>query len=129
MDLNQVLVEVNDFDASLAFYQTLGLRLIVSARGEYARFEMPSGSATFSLVQTAAPVVGNTVLYFEVDDVDRTYAELREKGVTFDSPPTDQTYRWRTARFRDPSGNPLCLFHAGLDRRFPPWRLEQGSGA
>ncbi len=129
MDLNQVLVEVNDFDESVAFYLKLGLRLIVSDRGEYARFEMPSGSATFSLYLTDVPVVGNTILYFEVDDVNRTYAELLKKGVTFDSAPADQTYRWRTARFRDPSGNKLCLFHAGIDRRFPPWRLEQDPAA
>ena len=129
MDLNQVLVEVSNFDDSVEFYQTLGLRLIVSARGEYARFEMPSGSTTFSLYLKDAPILGNTVLYFEVDDVDRNYAELLEKGVKFDCPPTDQIYRWRTARFRDPSGNQLCLFHAGLDRRFPPWRLEQDPAA
>ena len=74
MDLNQVLIEVRDFHEGVEFYKSLGLRLIVSERDEYARFELPSGSATLSIFQSAQPVVGNTVLYFEVDDLDRSYA-------------------------------------------------------
>ncbi|MGB0507779.1 MAG: VOC family protein [Pikeienuella sp.] len=125
MDLNQVLIEVRDFHESIEFYSKLGMRLIVSERDEYARFELPSGSATFSLYLSAQPNVGNTVLYFEVDDVDQKFAELRDKGITFENEPSDQSYRWRTAYFSDPSGNKLCLFHAGIERRFPPWRLKE----
>lgn len=123
MDLNQVTVEVRDFDESVEFYMKLGLRLIVSARSEYARFELPSGASTLSFHVSDAPVVGNTVLYFEVDNVDQRFEDLTAKGIAFDAPPTDQTWRWREARFADPTGNKLCLFHAGPDRRFPPWRL------
>lgn len=125
MDFNQVTVEVRDFHESLDFYKTLGFRLIVSQRDEYARFELPSGSSTFSIYVSDAPVPGNTVLYFEVDDVDRVHAELRARGIAFDSPPTDESFRWRTAYFSDPTGNQLCLYHAGLERRFPPWRLSE----
>ena len=70
MDLNQITIEVSDFQRSLDFYLKLGLRLIVSARDEYARFELPSGSPTFSLHISDQPLVGRTVFYFEVDDVD-----------------------------------------------------------
>jgi GNAT superfamily N-acetyltransferase len=31
---------------------------------------------------------------------------------------------WREANVRDPDGNTICLFQAGLNRRFPPWRLR-----
>ncbi|MEO0747125.1 MAG: VOC family protein [Pseudomonadota bacterium] len=124
MDLNQVTVAVRDFHESVAFYSKLGLRLIVSERDEYARFEMPSGSSTFSVYVSDAPVAGDTVIYFEVDDVDRTYTELCARGIPFDTTPKDESFRWRTAYFSDPSGNPFCLFHAGPERRFPPWRLE-----
>ena len=123
MDLNQVTVEVSDFHESVDFYSEIGLKLIVSERDEYARFELPSGSSTFSLHVADQPYVGNTILYFEVDDVDRRYAELCELGIEFESPPSDQSWKWREARFVDPSGNKLCLYHAGLNRRFPPWRL------
>lgn len=124
MDMNQVTVEVQDFKEAVEFYVKIGLRLIVSERDEYARFELPSGSSTFSLYVSNQPVVGNTVLYFEVDDVDEKFTELSKLGIKFESPPMDQSYRWRTAHFTDPTGNKLCLFNAGNDRRFPPWRLK-----
>jgi len=124
MDLNQVTLGAVDFDASVGFYKRLGLHLIVLSEGRYARFELPSGSSTLSLHKAEQPVAPGTVIYFEVEDVDRRYRELAEKGVTFDSPPTEERWRWKEARFSDPSGNRLCLFHAGPDRRFPPWRLD-----
>lgn len=125
MDLNQITITVRDFEEGVAFYKSLGLRLIVhSFRNLYARFELPSGSTTLSLHEEKQSRPGGVVLYFEVDDVDRCYSELLAAGVEFETPPTDESWRWREARFSDPSGNKLCLYHAGADRRFPPWRLE-----
>lgn len=125
MDLNQVTIEVSDFHESVQFYTKIGMKLIVSARDEYARFELSSGSSTFSLHVSDDPIVSNTVLYFEVEDVDQRYEELRQAGIVFNSPPTDQNWRWREARFADPTGHKLCLYHAGPDRRFPPWRISE----
>ncbi len=128
MDLNQVSLAVRDLDEGIAFYRKLGLRLIVHDGDTlYARFELPSGSTTLSIYQDEDPQPGRTTLYFEVDDVDRRHAELSAAGVSFDSPPTDEEWRWREARFVDPSGNKLCLYHAGPDRRFPPWRLPSAT--
>ncbi|WP_157738960.1 VOC family protein [Labrenzia sp. VG12] len=125
MDLNQVTLEAADFEASVDFYQRLGLHLIVLSEGRYARFELPSGSTTLSLHKAENPVTPGAVLYFEVDDVDLHYRQLVEQGIAFEIPPTEERWRWKEARFSDPSGNRLCLFHAGPDRRFPPWRLDQ----
>jgi len=124
MDLNQVTLEATNFDQSLEFYQMIGLKLIVLSAGRYARFETPSGSSTLSIHHADRPVIGNTVLYFEVDNLELRYRELRELGIEFDTVPTLENWRWEEARFSDPTGNKLCLLHAGLDRRFPPWRLE-----
>ncbi|MFT4150871.1 MAG: VOC family protein [Paracoccaceae bacterium] len=124
MDLNQITLDVRDLGESLAFYRLLGLRLIVlSPENGYARFELPSGSTTLSLHETPAAVAAGAALYFEVEDVDRRHALLQAAGVVFDTMPADQDWRWREAWFRDPTGHRLCLFHAGPDRRFPPWRL------
>ena len=127
MDLNQVTLEAKNFDKSLKFYQMLGLKLIVLSKGRYARFELPAGSSTLSIHHADQPVIGNTILYFEVDDLDQRYIDLIRLGIEFDTPPTDQNWRWKEARFSDPAGNKLCLLHAGLDRRFPPWRLEEST--
>lgn len=124
MDLNQVTLTASNFEECVRFYQKIGLKLIVLSEGRYARLEMPSGSTTLSISHSETPAGRNTVLYFEVDDVDRRFAELTALGVEFESDPADKSWKWREARFSDPAGNRLCLFHAGPDRRFPPWRLE-----
>lgn len=124
MRLNQVTVGATDFDESVAFYQKLGLRLIVSSRGQYARFELPAGEATFSIhLQDSVPPDGPS-LYFEVDDVDATVRRLLREGISFSSEPADQRWLWKEARLSDPAGNQLCIFHAGSNRRYPPWRLN-----
>ena len=123
MDLNQVTVSCADYDASVSFYKALGLRQIVDSPPRYARFESGNG-ATFSIHNSAVPVNSDFVIYFEVDDVDETVDQLKGKGLAFDQEPLDQRWLWREARLRDPSGNAICIYHAGENRRYPPWRLQ-----
>lgn len=49
LNLNQVTVLVKNVEQSTAFYEKLGLKLIVKALPHYARFECVSGDTTFSL--------------------------------------------------------------------------------
>ena len=121
MDINQVTVACRDYDASVSFYRKLGLTQIVDSPPRYARFETPGGS-TLSIHNEEAGDA-STGIYFEVDDVDATVAALQEQGLEFDSEPADQPWLWREARLRDPAGNRLCIYHAGENRRYPPWRL------
>ncbi len=123
MDLNQVTVPCLDYDASVAFYKALGLRQIVDSPPRYARFETTAGS-TFSIHSIDEDVVAQTVVYFEVDDVDATVDALRAKGIEFEQPPADQSWLWREAYLLDPAGNRLCIYHAAENRRYPPWRIE-----
>ena len=123
MDLNQITLEAEDFDESVRFYSKIGMKLIVLSEGRYARFESPSGATTLSLHHAEDPKIGNTVLYFEVDDLSARYQALLQAGITFETPPTLENWLWEEASFADPSGNKICLFLAGATRRFPPWRL------
>jgi len=127
MRLNQITASARDLAASIAFYETLGLRLIVR-NDHYARFECPDADGgeppTFSLhLDPQAAGVTQTVIYFEDDDLDATVNRLKAAGLVFDSDPADQNWQWREARLRDPTGNAVCLYRAGRIRRFPPWRL------
>lgn len=124
MDLNQVTLPSTDLARSVAFYRALGFTHIVSNLPFYARFECPIGGSTFSLHQVVSiPEQSGVIVYFECADLDGTFRQLNERGFTFDSPPTDQSWLWREAYLRDPDGNVLCLYHAGKNRRNPPWRL------
>jgi catechol 2,3-dioxygenase-like lactoylglutathione lyase family enzyme len=125
MRLNQVTVPALDVERSIAFYRTLGMRLIVKSP-HYARFELPDGESTFSvhLTDNAAGATNGASIYFECDDLDARVAALKAKGIAFDSGPTDQTWLWREAWLTDPAGVKLCFFKAGEARRYPPWRLS-----
>lgn len=127
MNLNQVILPSTDVPRAIAFYRTLGFTLIVDSAPRYARFECPEGGATFSLHHVDAVAPSHVVVYFECEDLDAQCKALAAKGIAFDSPPTDQPWLWREARLRDPDGNELCLFHAGENRRNPPWRVKAGA--
>ena len=125
MNLNQVTLPALDLVPAVAFYQRLGLRLIVEDLPHYARFECPDGESTLSLEQMSERVAGpGPVVYFECEDLDVTVRNLSAAGIQFDSLPTDQPWLWREARLQDPEGNPLCLYWAGRNRRYPPWRVD-----
>ncbi len=125
MDLNQVTLPCTDYDKTVQFYRNLGLSLIVDSPPNYARFETDLG-ATFSIHRTdsvnASPDV---VIYFEVDNVDLTVRELEGLGFKFETEARDQDWLWREAYLLDPAGNMLCIYHAGENRRNPPWRVSE----
>jgi len=125
MNLNQVTVPTRNVGRSIEFYQTLGLKLIVNALPHYARFELPEGESTFSLHLVDELPAGNGVyVYFESERLDAWVEELETAGIQFDELPEDRSWLWREARLRDPDGNQLILFHAGANRKNPPWRID-----
>lgn len=129
MNLNQVTVPATDIAESVAFYEGLGLTLIVRA-SDYARFECPDGSSTFSihLVERRRTDTG-VVVYFECEDVEERVATLQDRGYVFSSLPRLERWLWREARLDDPAGNVICLFWAGEYRKNPPWRIPTPNGA
>ena len=125
MKLNQITVPTLDVEKSIVFYKKIGLKIIVEALPHYARFEVPEGESTFSLhLVEELPMGEGIYVYFESDRLDAWVDELVGKGIDFDEMPEDRPWLWREARLKDPDGNQLILFHAGANRKNPPWRLE-----
>jgi len=125
MRLNQVTVPLIDYEASVAFYRLLGLKLIVDAPPRYARFECPDADggepATLSIEKVDGYAGGDwPEIWFECDDLDAQVERLRAQGVRIESEPVTQSYLWREAVVRDPAGTRIKLYHAGENRRFPP---------
>lgn len=129
MRLNQITAAANDLEQSIAFYQLLGLRLIVKSP-HYARFELPDGEATFSLHMTdgAVPRENAPRIYLEVADVDFEVLRLRQAGIAIEREPVAQAWLWYETWLRDPAGNAICIYNAGDNRRYPPWRIDQPPG-
>jgi len=124
MDLNQVTLPCLDYDESVGFYKTLGLAQIVDSPPRYARFETSAGATLSIHASTVAPDRPDTVIYFEVENVDLEVRRLKHLGLVFEADPVNQDWLWREAYLRDPAGNRICIYHAGDNRRFPPWRIE-----
>jgi catechol 2,3-dioxygenase-like lactoylglutathione lyase family enzyme len=124
MKLNQVTIPSLDVQKSTEFYKTLGLHLIVNALPRYVRFECPDGDATFSIHKVDEILRGHGItLYFEDDNLDKWVTQLQEKGIVFNQLPEDMSYLWREARLQDPDGHHLILYHAGENRKNPPWKI------
>ena len=125
MNLNQITVPVSDVERSISFYQNLGLKLIVKALPEYARFVCENGQSTFSLHRVDKPATGEGVwVYFEIAELDAYVNTLIAKGIIFEEMPSNKPWLWRESRLKDPDNNQLILYFAGENRINPPWKIN-----
>lgn len=125
MNLNQVTIASLDVEKAVLFYKTLGLNLIVDALPRYVRFECPDGDSTFSIHNVEELSEENKItLYFEVDNLSTTVSELKQKGITFNSEILEQSWLWNEVHLNDPDGHSIIIYHAGKNRKNPPWRLN-----
>lgn len=124
MNMNQVTLPVNNMQAANEFYLALGFTQIVDTP-HYARFVCPDGDATFSLSLTQDSFNNGAIMYFEHPHLDDWVKQCQSRGIVFEQQPTEQSYLWREAIVKDPSGNKLKLFWAGENRLNPPWRVNK----
>jgi len=97
-----ITIGVSDIKRAATFYQKiLGLEKI----GEWP---------TYAIFDIAGVEIGlepkaKTDICLQVDDVDKTYQELKEEGVKFLTEPKDQPWGGRTAKFVDPDENSFTI--------------------
>lgn len=123
MKFNQVTLPVSDMPNAVKFYLKLGFTQIVDSP-HYARFTCEEGDSTFSLMLSDEPFINGSVIYFESNELDTWVEQLQSRGIKIEQMPTDQSYLWREAIIKDPSGNKIKLYYAGENRQNPPWRVE-----
>lgn len=123
MNLNQITLPSSNIAESIAFYKRMGFKQIVDSEA-YARFESIEGDATFSVEYSES--ISNLhamVIYFEVENLTSTYNKLLKKGISFNGLPEKEPWLWEEVRLTDPTGNEICIYHAGSNRKNPPWRI------
>lgn len=102
----------------------LGLRLIVRSLPDYARFECPGGTSTFSLHKSETLTASSGIwIYFEEENLDDLINDLIGKGISIDEMPNDKPWLWRESRLKDPDGHQIIIYFAGKNRHYPPWRI------
>ena len=109
--IDYVMVRVSDMARSVQFYRDkLGIPLRFESP-DWTEFE--TGSTTLALhggdVSSARgsgePIAGTSSIGFNVENLERTYEELRAKGIRFVMPPTDRPEeRIKLAVCLDPDG-------------------------
>lgn len=125
MNLNQVTISSLNVEKSLRFYKILGLKLIVDALPRYVRFECPTGEATFSIHRVDKLAHGHKrTLYVEVQNLSITISKLKEKGIIFKTAIFKQLWLWEEVHLADPNNNTIIIYHAGINRKNPPRRLQ-----
>ncbi len=111
-----VSVPTTDQDRALVFYtEKLGFAVATdqpSHAGEQRWIELRVGTSDTRVVLFTAPDGPKPGSPFNgalaCDNVERTYQELRARGVAFDAPPKKEP--WGTfAAFKDPDGNTFVL--------------------
>ncbi len=97
-----ITIGVSDLKKSVPFFQdVLGLEKM----GEwpaYAIFDI--AGVSFGLERQK-----KTEICLAVENVDKVYQDLRDKGVKFTSEPKDQPWGVRDAAFVDPDGNTFVI--------------------
>ena len=124
MNLNQITIPSKNVNKAIDFYSLLGLKLIVHTHDKYARFECPNGESTFSIHYVEEFDTTGIAIYFEVPKLTEKVKELQSKGVVFETEIIHQSWLWTEARLKDPDNNTLIIYHAGKNRKYPPWRKE-----
>ena len=124
MELSNIRLLVNDFDKCFKFYsEQLGLKVTWGKiGGDYASFDIGLKSSEMGLSifksDLMASAIGNSekslpsdnrekiAIILKVDNVDKTFQDLSEKGIHFINEPTDMTgWGMRAVHFRDPENN------------------------
>ena len=105
-----VAVAVTDFKRARKFYEeTLGLsRDSETASESWAEYSIGVVTLGVGAHPAFQPSREGTSVAFEVDDIDQTIAQLKERGVTFDMDKIETPVCWM-AVFRDPDGNRLLV--------------------
>ncbi len=112
-------IAVTDLNQATDFYQNkLGLKKLPTRMAGLALFEAGKGAQIFVYARDKAPKPDQTVLAFDVEDIETTIKELKKRGVEFKDYDTDQIKTvdsiatWgkeKAAWFSDPDGNIIAL--------------------
>lgn len=111
--IGQIALTVRDLPAAVAFYRdTLGLALMFEVPN-MAFFDAGTVRLMLGLPENAGAPIGNSILYYQVPDIQAAHALLVERGVTFIGAPHRVAKMpdhdlWM-AFLRDPEGNTLGL--------------------
>jgi len=112
--IGQLLIPVEDFERGIAFYRdVLGIPFLFSAPPQMAFFNCGGIRLLVGVMPAGEKAQRGSAIYFQVEDIQAGYSELKSKGVAFRAEPhvvhrMPNAELW-LAEFSDPDGNQLAL--------------------
>jgi predicted enzyme related to lactoylglutathione lyase len=112
--IGQISVNAHDIDRASAFYkETLGIKHLFTVPGRMAFFDCGGIRLMLSIPERPDLDHPGSILYFKVQDIERTYEALASRGVQFETKPMlvapMAAHDLWLAEFRDSEGNVLAL--------------------
>jgi predicted enzyme related to lactoylglutathione lyase len=113
-EIQQIAITVSDVATAMPFYRdVLGLTFLFSPSPNLAFLAAGSVRIMLSTPQGAGTVGHNSILYFKVNDIAATHAEIVGRGATNERPPQLAAkmpdHELWTSFLRDPDGNLIGL--------------------
>ena len=112
--IGQIAMNAQDLDRAIGFYRdALGLKFLFRAPPQLAFFDCDGIRLLLDVPEDKEFAHPGSILYFTVDDIDRTHESLVARGVAFRKPPhliakLPDREVWM-AFFDDTEGNTLAL--------------------
>jgi predicted enzyme related to lactoylglutathione lyase len=112
--IQQIAITVANVDASLIYYRDiLGLKFLFSPGPNLAFLTDGSVRIMLSIPQGAGAVRANSILYFQVSDIEKAYESIVARGSAAERPPQLAAHMpdhdlW-IGFLRDPDGNLIGL--------------------
>ena len=112
--IGQIAVVCKDVERATAFYRdALGLQFLFAAGPKLAFFDCGGVRLMLTTAERPADDHAGSILYFFVSGIEATYAELKEKGVSFMDAPhliaRMPDHEFWLAAFTDSEGNTMAL--------------------
>lgn len=108
LDVRMILLSTDDLDASIAFYEGLGMAVKFRDGSHFAAID--GGSVTLALATAIDhPMPGQVVVGVKTDDVDAAARAVEQAGGTIMRAPYDDAHERRAVVY-DVTGNGLVLY-------------------
>ncbi len=112
--IGQIAVNAHDLDRAVDFYRDkLGMKHLFTVSPKMAFFDCSGIRLMLALPETKEFDHPSSILYFNVEDIQQSYATLCERGVPFENEPVFVanmgTYDLWMASFRDSENNLMAL--------------------
>ena len=112
-DVRMIMLSTEDLDASIAFYESVGITVKFRDGTHFAALD--GGSVTLALAtKVDHPIPGQVVVGIKTDDVDAAARDVEAAGGVIVAQPHDDAHERRAVVY-DVSGNGL-VFYSPLQR-------------